>query len=171
MRVKTQLCAQCQCAGRPVASQERCKRHGRRFRFTTYKSAQRLVASAAVSVGACSPRMRSAQILCGALAGPLFVTAFAAIGAARRGYDWRRHPVSSLAIGREGWQQRANCTSRLPTPSTVKRDREGGAGLRPPGLRSGRDDDGMAGWAAARCSSCKARTTWLGPTSPSATWM
>jgi Protein of unknown function (DUF998) len=45
---------------------------------------------------------------CGAVAGPLFVAAFTAIGAARRGYDWRRHPVSSLAIGRQGWRQRAN---------------------------------------------------------------
>lgn len=61
-----------------------------------------------MSVGGCSPRKRSAQILGGALAGPLFVTAFTAIGAARRGYDWRRYPVSSLAIGRQGWQQRAN---------------------------------------------------------------
>jgi hypothetical protein len=61
-----------------------------------------------VSVGGSSPRKRSAQILCGALAGPIFVTAFTAIGAGRRGYDWRRYPVSSLAIGRQGWQQRAN---------------------------------------------------------------
>ena len=61
-----------------------------------------------MSVGGRSPRKRSAQILCGALAGPLFVTAFTAIGAARRGYDWRRYPVSSLAIGRQGWHQRTN---------------------------------------------------------------
>jgi hypothetical protein len=61
-----------------------------------------------VLVGGGSPRKRSAQILCGALAGPLFVTAFTAIGAARRGYDWRRYPVSSLAIGRQGWRQRTN---------------------------------------------------------------
>ena len=61
-----------------------------------------------MSVGGRSPRNRSAQILCGALAGPLFVTAFTAIGAARRGYDWRRYPVSSLGIGRQGWRQRAN---------------------------------------------------------------
>jgi hypothetical protein len=54
------------------------------------------------------PRKRSAQILCGVLAGPLFVIAFTAIGAARRGYDWRRYPVSSLALGRRGWQQRIN---------------------------------------------------------------
>lgn len=61
-----------------------------------------------MSIGGSSPRKRSAQILCGVLAGPLFVTAFTAIGAARRGYDWRRYPVSSLAIGRQGWQQRTN---------------------------------------------------------------
>jgi hypothetical protein len=52
--------------------------------------------------------VRSAQLLGGALAGPLFVTAFTAIGASRRGYDWRRQPVSSLAIGPQGWQQRTN---------------------------------------------------------------
>jgi uncharacterized protein DUF998 len=61
-----------------------------------------------VSVGGCSQRKRSAQILCGALAGPLFVTAFTVIGAGRRGYDWRRYPVSSLAIGSHGWRQRIN---------------------------------------------------------------
>lgn len=31
-----------------------------------------------------------------------------AIGAARSGYDWKRLPVSSLAIGRRGWLQRLN---------------------------------------------------------------
>lgn len=61
-----------------------------------------------MSVGGRSPRTHSAQLLCGALAGPLFVTAFAAIGAGRQGYDWRRYPVSSLAIGRQGWHQRIN---------------------------------------------------------------
>ncbi|WP_081809521.1 DUF998 domain-containing protein [Mycobacterium sp. URHB0044] len=61
-----------------------------------------------MSVGGRTPAKRSAQILCGALAGPLFVTAFTAIGATRRGYDWRRAPVSALAVGRRGWQQRAN---------------------------------------------------------------
>ncbi len=38
----------------------------------------------------------------------MFVAAFTAIGAARSGYDWRRHAVSSLACGRQGWWQRAN---------------------------------------------------------------
>jgi hypothetical protein len=61
-----------------------------------------------VSVSGRSSRTRSAQILGGVLAGPLFVTAFTAIGAARRDYDWRRYPVSSLAIGPHGWQQRTN---------------------------------------------------------------
>lgn len=46
--------------------------------------------------------------MCGVLAGPLFAAAFTAIGATRRGYDWRRDPVSALAIGRGGWPQRAN---------------------------------------------------------------
>jgi len=44
----------------------------------------------------------------GVLAGPLFIGAFTAIGAARSGYDWRRHAVSSLACGHPGWLQRAN---------------------------------------------------------------
>jgi hypothetical protein len=42
------------------------------------------------------------------MAGPLFVSAFTAIGARRAGYDWRRHAVSSLANGRPGWLQRTN---------------------------------------------------------------
>ena len=36
------------------------------------------------------------------------MSAFTAIGARRAGYDWRRHAVSSLADGSEGWSQRAN---------------------------------------------------------------
>ena len=54
-----------------------------------------------------SPTVR-ARIVSGAIAGPLFVSAFTAIGARRAGYDWRRHAVSSLANGRLGWLQRAN---------------------------------------------------------------
>ncbi len=38
----------------------------------------------------------------------MFAGAFTAIGATRAGYDWQRFPVSSLAIGREGWPQRVN---------------------------------------------------------------
>jgi hypothetical protein len=48
------------------------------------------------------------RVALGALAGPLFVGAFTAIGARTDGYDWRRHAVSSLASGRLGWLQRGN---------------------------------------------------------------
>ena len=51
---------------------------------------------------------RSARLTCGVLAGPLFVSAFTAIGLTVLGYDWRRYPVSSLAIGPREWLQRAN---------------------------------------------------------------
>lgn len=53
-------------------------------------------------------RRRRAQLIGGALAGPLFIGGFTALGAGRPEYDWRRHPVSSLAIGRRGWLQRTN---------------------------------------------------------------
>ncbi|OBH00047.1 hypothetical protein A5698_09655 [Mycobacterium sp. E136] len=56
-------------------------------------------------------RKQTAQILAGAAAGPAFVTAYTVIGATRRGYDWRRYPVSSLAVGRHGWRQRVNFVS------------------------------------------------------------
>jgi Protein of unknown function (DUF998) len=49
-----------------------------------------------------------AKTACGVLAAPVFVGTFTAIGARRAGYDWRRHAVSSLGTGREGWAQRAN---------------------------------------------------------------
>jgi hypothetical protein len=45
---------------------------------------------------------------CGLAAGPVFVTAFLAEGAARDGYRPLRHPVSSLALGPGGWVQSAN---------------------------------------------------------------
>jgi hypothetical protein len=48
------------------------------------------------------------KIACGVVAGPVFVGVFTLLGARRAGYDRRRHAVSSLAVGREGWGQRAN---------------------------------------------------------------
>lgn len=51
---------------------------------------------------------RRALLQCGVLAGPLFVAAFTAHGAALPGYDVRRHPVSSLVLGPHGWMQTAN---------------------------------------------------------------
>lgn len=48
------------------------------------------------------------QTVCGVVAGPVFIGVFMVLGARRAGYDWRRHAVSSLAAGRDGWVQRAN---------------------------------------------------------------
>jgi len=48
-------------------------------------------------------------LACGLVAGPLFVLAFLIEGAVRSGgYDALRHPVSSLALGDQGWTQTAN---------------------------------------------------------------
>ncbi len=48
-------------------------------------------------------------VSCGLFAGPLFVVAFLVQGAVKgSGYDALRHPVSSLALGANGWVQTAN---------------------------------------------------------------
>jgi hypothetical protein len=48
-------------------------------------------------------------LACGLVAGPLFVLANLIEGAVRSGgYDALRHPVSSLALGDQGWTQTAN---------------------------------------------------------------
>src|SRR5215218_3475983 len=52
--------------------------------------------------------MTKALLVCGAIAGPLFVVGFLFIGATRANYDLLRHPVSSLALGDYGWVQSAN---------------------------------------------------------------
>lgn len=54
-----------------------------------------------------SRRMRSSLVF-GALAGPAFVVIFTAAGRRQVGYDPCRLPVSSLALGPDGWVQRAN---------------------------------------------------------------
>jgi hypothetical protein len=46
--------------------------------------------------------------ICGAVAGPLFVTTFLVEGALKPDYNPMRHPVSSLALGPYGWTQAAN---------------------------------------------------------------
>src|ERR1700733_722188 len=61
-----------------------------------------------MSSGHIASRVVSAELACGAVAGPFFVSSFTAIGARRAGYDWRRHAVSSLADAPGGWLQRAN---------------------------------------------------------------
>jgi hypothetical protein len=48
------------------------------------------------------------KIACGVVGGPVFVGMFTVLGARRAGYDWRRHAVSSLAVGRDGSGQRLN---------------------------------------------------------------
>ena len=55
-------------------------------------------------------RLDRGLVRCGVVAGPLFVTAFLVEGARRSGYEPRRHPVSSLALGPGGWVQAANVT-------------------------------------------------------------
>jgi hypothetical membrane protein len=52
--------------------------------------------------------MTKALLVCGAMAGPLFVVVFLFEGATRANYDPLRHPVSSLALGDYGWVQSAN---------------------------------------------------------------
>src|SRR5215203_3904404 len=52
--------------------------------------------------------MTKALLVCGAIAGPLFVVGFLFEGATRANYDPLRHPVSSLALGDWGWTQAAN---------------------------------------------------------------
>jgi hypothetical protein len=50
----------------------------------------------------------TALLLCGAIAGPLFVVVFLLAGTTRADYNPLRHPVSSLALGEHGWVQTAN---------------------------------------------------------------
>lgn len=52
--------------------------------------------------------MRRVLLWCGLLAGPLFTLVYLVEGATRDGYSARRHPVSSLALGKGGWMQIAN---------------------------------------------------------------
>jgi hypothetical protein len=47
-------------------------------------------------------------LVCGAVAGPIFVVAFLIEGATRDGYNAVRHPISSLSLGDLGWMQVAN---------------------------------------------------------------
>jgi hypothetical protein len=49
-----------------------------------------------------------ALLVCGVIAGPLFIVGFLIEGALTPDYDPLRHPVSSLALGPFGWTQTAN---------------------------------------------------------------
>jgi hypothetical protein len=56
----------------------------------------------------CAERRIRLLLAAGVAGAPLFVVVFMAAGAVRPGYSPLRHPVSSLAIGGEGWVQVAN---------------------------------------------------------------
>ena len=59
--------------------------------------------------GASSIAAEAGLLACGAIAGPLFVTAFVVQGAARTDYNPIRHSISTLALGSEfGWIQILN---------------------------------------------------------------
>jgi hypothetical protein len=47
-------------------------------------------------------------LICGVVAGPLFVAVFLIEGATRANYNPLRHPISSLALSGRGWVQIAN---------------------------------------------------------------
>jgi hypothetical protein len=53
------------------------------------------------------PSRPSRLLVAGLLVGPLFTAAYLSEGAFRHGYSPLRHPVSSLALGPQGWQQTA----------------------------------------------------------------
>lgn len=55
-----------------------------------------------------SPQIIRLLLRCGVVAGPLFVAVFLVEGATRAAYSPLRHPVSSLALGVDGWMQVAN---------------------------------------------------------------
>ncbi len=50
-------------------------------------------------------RSTTALLVCGVLAGPLFVIVIAAQALAREGFDPSRHPISALSLGDRGWIQ------------------------------------------------------------------
>jgi hypothetical protein len=61
-----------------------------------------------LSIVSRGPKPARGLVRCGVVAGPLFVSVFAIEGARRLDYDPLRHPVSSLALGPQGWVQVAN---------------------------------------------------------------
>ena len=50
-------------------------------------------------------RFTTALLVCGVLAGPLFVIVIAAQALTREGFDPSRHPISALSLGDRGWIQ------------------------------------------------------------------
>ena len=56
-------------------------------------------------VDAPTARLTRALLICGLMAGPLFVTVVAVQASTRAGFDPWRHPVSALSLGERGWIQ------------------------------------------------------------------
>lgn len=50
-------------------------------------------------------RSTTALLVCGVVAGPLFVIVIAAQALTRDGFDPSRHPISALSLGDRGWIQ------------------------------------------------------------------
>jgi hypothetical membrane protein len=67
-----------------------------------------MTVQAATGGTATRERADRALLAAGAVAGPVLVVVFTIESATRAGYDWRRHPVSDLALGPWGWVQAAN---------------------------------------------------------------
>jgi len=66
-------------------------------------------ASAPLARDAASPLVGTRALLAaGVAAGPLFLGTVVAQAVAHDGFDLRRHPLSSLALGAQGWVQTAN---------------------------------------------------------------
>jgi len=71
------------------------------------------VSDAVPMAGAATPpfataRFTGALLVCGVLAGPLFVTVIAAQALTSDGFDPSRHPISALSLGDRGWIQIAD---------------------------------------------------------------
>ena len=63
-------------------------------------------------------------LICGVIAGPLFVVAFLAQGAIRPDYNPLRHSISTLALGSDlGWVQSLNFIIANSSP-LAKRERD-----------------------------------------------
>ncbi len=71
-------------------------------------SPQRVSGRGMPVVDASAARLTRALLVCGVVAGPLFVTVIAVQAWTREGFDPARHPLSALSLGDRGWIQIAD---------------------------------------------------------------
>lgn len=71
-------------------------------------SPQRVSGRGVPVVNASAARLTGALLVCGVVAGPLFVTVIAVQVWTREGFDPSRHPLSALSLGDRGWIQIAD---------------------------------------------------------------